>query len=441
MQRCLLLGLLMMASWAVPARAHDIPNARVDRSIQVTVRPGRLTIDYEVGLSELTLTQDLRALIGTLPGADRGEWFARYGRVSGPLNAKGLLVSVDGRPLDLKTLGYDLRVEDHPRFTFHFETDLPPRGSLAIKDTNYEAGEGTSRLALRGLGGVVIRGDGLPGDVSAIPVRPVWQLTDAEERRTRQLDAGFGPGGGRAVASPARPAAASRSRGGPAAEGLSRLLDRSGVSVLGLWLMAMSLGAAHAIQPGHGKTLVAAASVGERGGWFRGTALALTITVAHIGGVLAVALALWASRSSRYQDINRGLAHAAGFVIAAIGVWRLGRHLGGYGEHTDDPEAAGADGLGLRGLIGLGLAGGVVPCWDAVVLILLSEAVGRLALGLALLSAFSLGMASVLVAVGVTAARFRGFLQGRDPGGAWVNRLGLLSALAVTTIGLYLLIS
>ena len=37
------------------------------------------------------------------PGADRGEWFAEYGRVSGPLNARGLLVSVDGRPLDSAT--------------------------------------------------------------------------------------------------------------------------------------------------------------------------------------------------------------------------------------------------------------------------------------------------------------------------------------------------
>ena len=83
----------------------------------------------------------------------------------------------------------------------------------------------------------------------------------------------------------------------------------------------------------------------------------------------------------------------------------------------------------------------MVPCWDAVVLILLAEAVGRLALGLALLSAFSLGMAAVLVAVGVTAARLRGLLHRRDRDGAWVRRLGLLSASAVTTIGLYLLIS
>src|SRR5436305_784347 len=92
----LLIPFLVNAS----AWAHDIPNARVDRSIQATIHRGRLAIDYEVSLSELTLTQDLRALIGTLPGADRQEWFDRYGRETAPLNAKGLLVHVDGKPID-----------------------------------------------------------------------------------------------------------------------------------------------------------------------------------------------------------------------------------------------------------------------------------------------------------------------------------------------------
>src|SRR6476661_2119968 len=92
---------------STPAPGHDIPNARVDRSIQVTVHPGRLTLDYEASLSELTLTQDLRALIGTLPGADRGAWFDRYGRETGPLIAKGLIVAIDGRRYPLRYRGFD----------------------------------------------------------------------------------------------------------------------------------------------------------------------------------------------------------------------------------------------------------------------------------------------------------------------------------------------
>ena len=124
-------------------------------------------------------------------------------------------------------------------------------------------------------------------------------------------------------------------------------------------------------------------------------------------------------------------------MIAAIGLWRLGRHLGGYGEHDPNPHATPTD-PGLRGLVGLGLAGGLVPCWDAVVLILLAEAVGRVALGLALLTAFSLGMACVLVTVGVMAAQLRTLIKTRDRDGVWSRRLGLLSASAITVIGLYL---
>ena len=93
--RPVVFAILVLALCAISALAHDIPNAQVDRSIQVTIRPGGLLIAYEITLSELTLTQDLRALIGTLPGADRREWFNEYGRIGGPLNAKGLLVSVD----------------------------------------------------------------------------------------------------------------------------------------------------------------------------------------------------------------------------------------------------------------------------------------------------------------------------------------------------------
>ena len=54
-----------------PAWPHDIPNERIDRSIQVSLSRELIAIDYEVSLTELTLTQDLRRLIGSLPGAER----------------------------------------------------------------------------------------------------------------------------------------------------------------------------------------------------------------------------------------------------------------------------------------------------------------------------------------------------------------------------------
>jgi ABC-type nickel/cobalt efflux system permease component RcnA len=223
------------------------------------------------------------------------------------------------------------------------------------------------------------------------------------------------------------------------------LLDRTAsLPLLGLLLMAFGLGAVHALQPGHGKTLVAATVLGERGTWLRGALLALVTTATHTGSVLLVALGLWWTNTTRYGAIHLGLAHVAGVLIAAIGLWRLGRHLAGFGEHDVDvvaeDERAGAP--TPRGLIGLGFAGGLVPCWDAVVLIVLAGATGRGALGIALLVAFGLGMALVLVSVGVVAARVRRLvLRGRDLEryGWWERRLGIASGLCLAAIGIYLL--
>jgi ABC-type nickel/cobalt efflux system permease component RcnA len=447
MRRCLLV-LLLVASLRVSASwGHDIPNARVDRSTQATVRPGLLEVEYEVGLAELTLTKDLRNLIGTLPGEDRQGWFERYGTETGPLNAKGFFVSIDGDPRPLRFRGFNLKVEEHPRYFFHFETPIPPRGRLVIQDTNFAGSEGTSRLAVRGAGGVEVHGDDLPSDVALIPIRPVWQLSDDDERRTKRVQVDYQvhavPSAVVAPAAPTPaqaplPAAPSPRR--TATPRLSLLLDRaSGITLAGLLAIAFGLGAIHAIQPGHGKTLVAAAVVAERGSWLRGSLLGLIITLTHTGSVLLVAAGLWLSQSSRYQAVHASLARCSGFAIAAIGFWRLGRALGGYDEHDAEPEVHLSP--GARGLVGLGIAGGLVPCWDAVALIVLAEAVGRLPLGVLLLLAFGAGMAAVLVAVGWTAGRFRRFLDDRSRGLGWVRGLAIAGSLVLCALGMYLMTS
>jgi ABC-type nickel/cobalt efflux system permease component RcnA len=432
----------VLAFLVASARGHDIPNARVDRSTQATLRPGRLQIAYEVSLSELTLTQDLKSLIGTIEGGDRQDWFQRYGKETGPLNAKGFLITVDGTPVELSTRSFDVLVEEHPRFTFHFEAGLPAEGRLTIHDTNFAGSEGTSRIAVRGMGGILIRGDDLPGDVEQIPIRPAWQLSDEEERRTKRVEVAFAsprtspPPRAETEPALARPSsAAARQR----TDRLSRLLDRStGYSVIWLSLIAFAFGAAHAIQPGHGKTLVAATVVGEGGSWLRGALLAVVTTATHTGSVLLVAAGLSLSASTRFEAVHIGLARAAGFVIAAIGFWRLGRHLAGLQEH-DEPGQIPDGRAAVRSVVGLGIAGGLVPCWDAVGLILLADAVGRLGMGLVLLVAFGMGMAVVLVAVGWAAGRFRTLAARGDVGQRWERPLGIAASLALAAIGLYLL--
>jgi ABC-type nickel/cobalt efflux system permease component RcnA len=451
----LAIGLAIAGPALPPADAHDIPNQRVDRSIQVTVKPGRLEIDYEVSLTELTLTQDLRDLIGSRPGLDRSEWLALYGQVTGPLNAKGFLITVDGRSTELSAQGYHHVVEEHPRYTFHLEAGIPAQGRLSIRDTNFVSSEGTSRLAIRARNGAALVGYDGPADVEQVPIRPVWELSDDEERRTKEVEARFHAtgkpdgaavvGGDRGGDGPASPQSTEREV--PAASlvgvtsrpwaSVSRLLDGSRhISWAMLVLIALGLGAAHAIQPGHGKTLVTAVALGPDARSYQPALLGLTTTLAHTGSVLLLAALLWYTGSSRVGTIHQGLVQAAGFAIAAAGLWRIGRHLGGHGEH--EIEAIRNVAMDNLSLLGLGLAGGLVPCWDAVGLLILAAALGRLAAGVGLVLAFSAGMALVLVTVGVLAWKLKSAVIGLGRAPAWQRRLGLLCGVILATMGLWL---
>jgi cytochrome c biogenesis protein CcdA len=78
----------------------------------------------------------------------------------------------------------------------------------------------------------------------------------------------------------------------------------------------------------------------------------------------------------------------------------------------------------------------MVPCWDAVGLVVLSAAIGRLAAGVLLVIAFGLGMAAVLVTVGLLAARLRSKITLWPRVRAWEAPLALASGLILCLIGL-----
>jgi len=69
----------------------------------------------------------------------------------------------------------------------------------------------------------------------------------------------------------------------------------------------------------------------------------------------------------------------------------------------------------------------------------LSAAIGRLALGLTLLAAFSLGMAAVLVAVGAAASKFRATFDRAESRDLWGRRFGIAGGAILAVIGLSLM--
>jgi ABC-type nickel/cobalt efflux system permease component RcnA len=236
---------------------------------------------------------------------------------------------------------------------------------------------------------------------------------------------------------------------------LSLLLDsRRGFAML--MVLAAGLGASHALTPGHGKTLAAAYLVGERGTIGQALGLGLVTTVTHTAAVLVLAalLPVFFADTAR-ASVQTALELVGGLLVAGLGLWLLmvrlaGRadhvHVGGghhhsHGGHSHTHEMPTARG-GWKGLVVLGISGGIVPCWDAVAILAGAVSAQRLWLAFPLLLAFSAGLASVLVAVGVAvvqAKKWAGSRWGAADRFRRVERvLPLVSALVVTGMGLWL---
>ena len=199
---------------------------------------------------------------------------------------------------------------------------------------------------------------------------------------------------------------------------LSRLLRQheltSSMILLALGA-AFLLGAAHALTPGHGKTIVAAYLVGSRGTMRHAAFLGAMVTFTHTVSVFALGLAtLFLYRFIVPEKITELLGTISGLAIVAVGAWMLvkrlrSRHAPHVHAHSHSHHGRGShshshahvpDDLSWQGLAALGISGGLVPCESALVLLLGAIALNRVMLGLVLLVAFSLGLALVLVLIG-----------------------------------------
>ena len=177
-------------------------------------------------------------------------------------------------------------------------------------------------------------------------------------------------------------------------------------------LAAFAFGAVHALSPGHGKTLVAAYLVGSRGTPRHAIFLGLMVTFTHTVSVFALGLVtLYLSRFVLPETITPILGAISGITIVWVGATLLYRrtigrvHVHAAGSRIITAMAACTptcpEEMSVGGLIALGASGGLVPCPSALVLLLTSVSLGRIAFGLTLLVAFSLGLAVVLSGIGL----------------------------------------
>jgi nickel/cobalt exporter len=265
-------------------------------------------------------------------------------------------------------------------------------------------------------------------------------------------------------------------------EPLTRLLHQQALTP---WMIAVAigiafaLGAAHALTPGHGKTIVAAYLVGSRGTLKHAVFLGAMVTLTHTITVFLLGLAtLFLFQYVVPQKVTQVLGAISGLSIVAIGGWMLYKRLRGAGhththdhdhghdhahdhahshdhahdhhhhehdhphhEHTHSHGPGGhthmPDEISWSGLAALGASGGLVPCESALVLLLTAIALRRVGLGLVLLVSFSLGLALVLMAIGVLVIYAKNLLPGGgNTGNPFFRWMPVASAAVVMVLGM-----
>lgn len=115
-------------------------------------------------------------------------------------------------------------------------------------------------------------------------------------------------------------------------------------------------------------------------------------------------------------------------------------HSHGGSLHSHLPPGANGEAVTWRGLLALGVSGGLLPCPSAMVLLLAAVALNKTLFGLLLVVAFSIGLAMTLIAVGMAFLFARNRFASRLGSSPWTPLIPVLSAAAITVLGAFLCI-
>lgn len=434
------------------ASAHPLGNFTVNRYSGLELAPGKLTIDYVLDMAEIPTFQERPNIDADRDGRiSRAEGQAWADRKSAELLA-GVSVGVGGRSVVMTVIADSMRLRPGQaglstlRLEAVFSSMVGREGALSYRDRNYSGRVGWKEITVRARQGVVVSGSGLPSTSISRAL-----LAYPKDMLSSPLDvtaAGFlfHPGTGSVPADPRGDGATVS--GVPIASGgrFTSLVTgrRLAVPVLALTLLlALGLGALHALGPGHGKTIVAAYVVGAGAGIGSVLAVGVAVSLMHTASVLTLGfITLFASRLFPPDLVFRWLQVASGLAGGVLGAWLLihrwrARGRDGPASHTHSHGHGSTNPISRSGLAALAFSGGVLPSPTAVVVLLGALALHRLGYGLLLVGAFSVGLAAALTVVGLLAARAREFVFGRM-GSRGMSILPLGSAGALAVAGLIL---
>jgi ABC-type nickel/cobalt efflux system permease component RcnA len=388
----LLVAAAVLAALAAPAaaNAHPLGNFTINRFSRLEVSGPRLYVLYVLDMAEIPTFQ---------AGRIDPQAYAR--RI-----AAGAELRVNGRRIRLLPLRTALA---HPPGAGGLRTTrlevllggprLLGRSSVFYHDNNYADRIGWKEIVVGA--GTPSRSDELrayPKDMLQSPLDQTSARAEVEPRSgpatPPQLDTG------RALQAPDR----------VADSGFARLIGRRHLSALVLLASlaaALFWGAAHALSPGHGKTIVTAYLVGNRGTPWHAALLGLIVTATHTVGVFALGLVTLALSQLIVPDhLYPWLNLASGLLVVGIGgsvLMARARHrlahVHGHAHHHHEHDEA----PGFRSLLAVGVSGGLLPCPSALVVLLAAISLHRVAFGLLLIVAFSAGLALSITGVGLLA--------------------------------------
>ncbi|MCA1765029.1 MAG: sulfite exporter TauE/SafE family protein [Desulfobulbaceae bacterium] len=232
-----------------------------------------------------------------------------------------------------------------------------------------------------------------------------------------------------------------------------------------LYPSAVALGALHAFEPGHGKSLIAAYMLGTRGRALDGVILGFIVTFTHTFSVIILGLIakLMAGQLSDAQ-LHNWLGLLSSLLILGVGLWMFydrlfkerPRHfhffckndhgVSGHNhlhdhDHIHPAPGGGDDKVNFWRLTLLGISGGMVPCPPAIAALLAAVAAGKIGQGLIVTLFFSLGLGIVMMGIGITLSRAGRLTVKIKENLALGRGLGLTSAGIITVLGAILLIN
>jgi len=425
----LLFGVLAAVALPAAAQAHPLGNFTVNRFSAIEASGDRVYVTYVLDLAEIPTYQE----------GDRVRRPGFAGRI-----ARGLELELDGRRAALKTIASRVRSRpgagDLPtlRFEAVFEADRPG-STLRFKDTNFAGRIGWREVVVRAERGArVVSSDAPAASVSdELRTYPADLLSEPlnVSSASAELRAGLLPG---------RPPELGDSA--PAArpdDGFASLIAKDDLG-LGVVLVSLGLaffwGAAHALSPGHGKAIVTAFLVGQRGTPRHAAALGLIVTATHTVGVFALGLITLAlSQFIVPEQLYPWIGLASGLLVIGVGASVLlsrirHRRAHRHGHHHHHHHHGGGE-LGWRSLTAVGVSGGLLPCPSALVVLLAAISLHRVALGLLLIVAFSAGLALSIAGIGLGAILAKRTFGRLGFQGRVIGLLPAVSALVIVLAG------